>query len=106
MARQREETPREARHRLRELIQTEGADAAYQALVNVCRDPKAAAPAKATAGTSLLRAGGFFDKNDDDGGKGLSEMSREELRCEIDRIERCMQTPEADGDGDGGGVFE
>lgn len=68
-------------------INTVGAEAAYQALLEVCQDKKAPAPARATAGTSLLRAAGRFDKDryrtlD----KPPHEMTGEELAARIEKL--------------------
>ena len=71
MASRAHETLAEARERQMHLILTEGADVAIKALMDVCRDRGAAAPAKSSAGTSLLRAGGFFEKSEEAEGKEL-----------------------------------
>lgn len=42
-------------------IDERGAQIAYEALLEVCRDPKAQAQAKAAAGVAVLRAGGLYD---------------------------------------------
>jgi hypothetical protein len=49
---------------LRRLLRGKVAKRAVRALTGVCSDPRAPAPAKATAGSALLRAGGFFEKID------------------------------------------
>ncbi|EKF60568.1 hypothetical protein QWE_05863 [Agrobacterium albertimagni AOL15] len=77
--------------RAKHLLQTEGVIAAVEALVAVCRDPKAPAPAKSTAGTSILRAGGFFDQKNAEPDKDLSQMSMQELRDFTNRIETEKQ---------------
>ncbi|WLS07523.1 hypothetical protein Q9314_15245 [Shinella sumterensis] len=82
---------REAMERAKHLLQTEGVIAAVEALVSVCRDPKAPAPAKSTAGTSILRAGGFFDQKNNDPDKELHQMSMQELRDFSNRIENEKQ---------------
>lgn len=64
-------------------IQTEGAEAAYQALLGVCRDPKAPAPAKATSGTALLRVGGFMDTKQGGADKAPEDMTAAELASAI-----------------------
>lgn len=51
---------------LRRLLRGKCAKEAVKALVSVCRDPRAPAPAKATSGAALLRAGGHFEKFDVD----------------------------------------
>src|SRR5690349_17735372 len=79
---------REAMERARHLLQTEGVVAAVEALVGVCRDPKAPAPAKSTAGTSLLRASGFFDRAVNEPDKELHEMTFDELRERTAQLER------------------
>lgn len=61
-----QETPAQVVARVRKRIKTEGLDAAVEALISVCRDPKAPAPAKATAATTLMRSGGMFDRKEDD----------------------------------------
>jgi hypothetical protein len=65
---------------LRQLIRCEGAEEAFAALRAVCDDPKAPAPARAAAATSIFRAAGLFDKSDgaaDD--KPLSELTAKKL---------------------------
>jgi hypothetical protein len=70
-----------ARRELLERIQTEGAQAGYNAALEVARDPKAASPAKATAAGLLLRAAGLLNVRAEDlREKEPSEMSLEELQ--------------------------
>jgi hypothetical protein len=81
-----------ARKRLRRKIQEEGADVIYQSLLDITCDRNASAPARATAATSLLRAGGFFDRWDDDlEDKQPFEMSRDEQLAAIAEIERELE---------------
>lgn len=68
-------------------LRTEGVRAAYDALVEVCRDGKAPAPARATAGTSLFRAAGLFDRKEGGGSKELHEMDGNELRRHLANLE-------------------
>lgn len=82
---------REAMERARHMLQTEGVEAAVEALVSVCRDPKAPAPAKSTAGTSLLRANGFFDRANTEAEKEPHQMTMQELRDFTNRIENEKQ---------------
>jgi hypothetical protein len=49
---------------LRKLLRGKVATEAIKALVHVCRSQKAPAAAKATAGSSLLRAGSYFERVD------------------------------------------
>jgi hypothetical protein len=77
---------------LRTEIPRNGARAAYDALLAVARDPKAPAPARATAGVAILRASGLFEKSDAaDESKPLSEMTPEELNHLIRRHERELK---------------
>lgn len=92
------------RRELIDRIQTEGAQAAYEALVAVARDPKAASPARATAGSALFRAAGLLNaKPEDFIDKQPSEMSYDELV-------RAAEALEAEGEGgdnaERAGVFD
>ncbi|SFZ86674.1 hypothetical protein SAMN02983003_3868 [Devosia enhydra] len=79
----------EARRDLLERVQTEGITAAYEAALAICRDPKAPAPARATASATLFRVAGLFDRKDaNDRPKEPHEMSSEELAQEIALLER------------------
>jgi hypothetical protein len=96
---------REAVAELRERIRTEGAEAAFNALLRVCNDPKASAQALATAGSTLFRATGLLEKSEDGDGKQLSEMSPEELNAALAkakaRLASCTTSDE-----DNRGVFD
>lgn len=75
-------------------IDTEGARVAVAALIEVCRDTKAPAPARATAGTSLLRAAGFFDRTTrEDDSKDASEMTAEQIQRRIAQLQAEMEGP-------------
>lgn len=67
-------------------IKTEGVEAAYEASLAVCRDPKAAAPARATASATIFRVAGYFDRGAAGGAEGKQphEMSAEELQQAIE----------------------
>lgn len=98
------ETPREARDWFRRVVRTEGVRAAYTAALDVCRDKKAPAPARATAAMTLLRAAGMLNPKPDEDGDDteLAEMTPQQLNKlvaearadriraqeEIERIER------------------
>lgn len=73
-----EDIPR-AQRELLTPIQTEGVQAAYQAALDVARDPKAPAPARATAAATLFRVAGYFDRKEFDSQKQPHEMTVEEL---------------------------
>jgi hypothetical protein len=56
----RDEDPRELKREIRRI----GARAAYEALLEVATNRKAPAPSRATAGVAILRAAGFFERDD------------------------------------------
>lgn len=85
-------------------VQSEGLEVAYEALVAVCKDPKAPAPAKATAGTTLFRAGGAFDKDAQRGNaKPPEEMTAEEITARLAEL-RAQQAAYFAGNHDAGGT--
>lgn len=88
--------PSEALAEARRRIQTDGVTAAVTALIDVCRDAKAPAPAKASAGAALLRAAGLLNPGEESGvfEKSPSEMSSEELQAAIARIRRDLSARE------------
>jgi hypothetical protein len=73
-------------------IRTEGVELAYETAINICRDPKAPAPAKATAVTTLFRVAGYFGKTDGDENKQPHEMSAEEIEARIRRLQQRRQS--------------
>ena len=66
MASKVKRSPAAALTNLRDRVRTDGVEAAYEALVAVCRDPKAPAQARATASTTLFRAAGMLERFEDD----------------------------------------
>lgn len=89
------DTQRELLHQ----IQTEGVQVAYETAVAVCRDPKAPAPAKATASATLFRVAGYFEKRASDADrKEPHEMTADELAEAIRMMERRSQAAPDDGD--------
>lgn len=96
------------RHRLR----TTGLEAAVEALIGVCQDKAAPAPAKATAGVAIMRANGLMlDKSAGTPQKSAAEMSPEELTGALDELKRRLaerQGNQADpgGEDDESGVFD
>lgn len=82
-----EKQRRQAMEQAKHVLQTEGVLVAIEALLTVCRDPKAPAPAKATAGTSILRAVGLFNERNNEPEKDLSQMSWQELSEYRNRLE-------------------
>ena len=111
-----DETPDEALEQLRHEIRTEAARDALTALRAVCRDTKAAANARATAGAAIFRAAGLYEKSDDGDGKADHELTASELQRRIDRLEadargllRLQMGDDAaahDTGDDGEGVFD
>lgn len=103
MAKPRKKTDEEQEYdtfdRVMHRIRTEGIEAAFDALVGVCRDEKSAAPARSSAGAAIFRAAGLFDANRDDGtGKAPSEMSPQELARALDKLKRDLADREAQRD--------
>lgn len=68
-------------------IQTEGIEAAFEALMDVCKDKKAPAPARATAGTSIFRAGGLMSNKPEVLDKPPEEMSAAEIVARINELQ-------------------
>ncbi|MDB5507723.1 MAG: hypothetical protein JWL93_192 [Hyphomicrobiales bacterium] len=80
MSRSTRDDPRAAIKAQQRRIAIEAVPLAVTALMSVCADKNAPAPARATAGTSLLRAAGMFDRKADPlEERDPSEMSAEEL---------------------------
>ena len=107
------DNPQDAREWFRQQVRTRGLRAALGALLAICEDPKAPAPAKATAGVALLRAGGAFAKAEEEGldEKPIDQMSVPEmertlrqLRTKRERLARTTRSE--DDDGGDGGIFE
>lgn len=78
-------------------IQTEGAEAAYEAALAVCLDTKAPAPARATCATTILRAGGYLLSKDASEAKEPHEMTGSELEARIAEL-RSAGASEDGGD--------
>ena len=67
-------------------MQTEGAEAAYEAALEVCKDKKAPAPARATCATTILRAGGYLAAKEETAPKEPHEMSAAELEARVSEL--------------------
>ncbi len=80
-------------------IQTEGAEAAYEAALAVCQDTKAPAPARATCATTILRAGGYLATKESGGpAKEPHEMTADELEEQIQALKaQRLSSPPEDG---------
>jgi hypothetical protein len=103
-----------AREWFRIKVRTRGLKVALNALIEVAADSKAPAPARATAGTSLMRAAGAFSKAEEDAleVKPLDQMTAAELEAESRRLrarrlryERTIRRGVED-DKEDGGVFD
>lgn len=90
------ETPADVKAWFRRVARTEGLKTAYRALVSVCEDAKAAAPAKATAAGFLLRAAGMLDRDETPDGKDPSQMTRAEMMEEYARLTRESEAHKLD----------
>lgn len=82
--------PAEAMAALRDQIRTQGARAAYEALLAVCGDPKAPAPARATAGTTLMRAAGLLEKREEKPEDPLAALNSNDIRKVIANLESTL----------------
>ena len=93
----------------RRQMRTEGLRAARDTLLSICRDAKAQAPAKATAAGFILRAAGALASADGNEETEPHEMTADQLRREIARLERAKARGgggTTGGEPPGGGVFE
>ena len=99
-------SPTTAKRELLERIRTEGAEAAYQAALEVCRDKKAPAQARATASSTILRAAGLLSTTAEEPEKDLSAMSAAELNAFIAAREaRIAELEEEVADQESDGLF-
>lgn len=74
---------RAIRKELRRRLKSDGVQTAFAAMLDICRDKKAPAPARATAAATLFRAAGYLsskavDEEDSDG-LSLEKLSAEQL---------------------------
>ncbi len=101
------ETPAEVRRRLNKRLQTYSAELAILGLEEVVENKEAPAPARATAGTSLLRAAGYLERREaGEGEKQPHEMTPEELQTAIDSLrENADRMTDKETDNDDG-VFD
>lgn len=60
-------------------IHTEGVMIAYDACIDVCRDPKAPANARQAAAATLFRAAGYFGQQENQQTKEPYEMTADEV---------------------------
>ena len=78
--------PQARKRALMDRIQTEGIEAAFDAMLDVCKDKKAPAPARATAGTSLFRAAGLMNAKQDADEKSPENLTGPELTARIEKL--------------------
>ncbi|MFI3905402.1 hypothetical protein [Ochrobactrum sp. S1502_03] len=71
-------------------IRTEGVRAAYAASLAVCNDPKAPAPARATAAATIFRVAGYFERKDREETLEPHEMTQAQLSDAIKRLEQQL----------------
>jgi hypothetical protein len=107
----------QAKEWFRREVRTRGLRVALNALIDVAADSKAPAPARATAGTSLMRAAGAFSKAEEEAleAKPLGQMSQAEMERELaklrtrrlrnERVIRRASSDEAEDEGVGN-VFD
>lgn len=67
-------------------IQTDGAEAAFEAAQDILKDKSAAAAARASAINSVWRAGGYFDNKRDGMVKPPEEMTAAEVSARISQL--------------------
>jgi hypothetical protein len=105
----------QAKEWFRREVRTRGLKVALNALIDVAADSKAPAPARATAGTSLMRAAGAFSKAEEDAleVKPLDQMTAAELEAESRRLRarrlryaRTIRQGVEDDKEDDGNVFD
>jgi hypothetical protein len=86
------------------------AEAVVESLATIATDKSASARDRATAGSAVLRAGGFFGAKTEPTEKELWEMSAAEIAAKIDTLERTTTaatgTEEPDTDEDKPGLFD
>ena len=96
-----EKDPLAHKRALMKRIQTEGATAAYDALLAVCKDSKAPAPARATSATALFRAAGYLESKQAAPDKAPEDMTPAELGARIKEL-RARQRIDPDAPNENG----
>ena len=78
----------QAKEWFRREVRTRGLRVALNALIDVAADSKAPAPARATAGTSLMRAAGAFSKAEEEAleAKPIEQMTAAQMDREIAKL--------------------
>ena len=89
-------TEQEAQMRMRALmtrIQTEGAEVAFDAALQILKDPNASAQARAANVNSVWRAGGLFESKKGDQVKSPEDMTPAELNARILELRARQNIP-------------
>lgn len=102
--RKHQESPEDVQERVWRRLSTEGLEAAAEGLISVCRDPKATAQSKATAGRTIFEAAGMLSKNQERAPREIHEMSAAEIAeaiadLEARRVGYRAIPPDDDDDG-------
>lgn len=95
MSTDRRRAAEEARADIQYRLQTEGVRLAYEAAVDMLKDPGTPATAKGQAMKTILMLGGFDGKREAPLGDDPSEWSPQELQREIARMMRESKAREA-----------
>lgn len=104
----------DARDDAMRVLRGRGLRAATRAAIEVCEDPKAPAPAKATCAGWIFRVNGMLDPKDDEDTKQPHEMSAAELERAVRRAKEQAEALQRDDvraptrakKQSGGGIFD
>jgi hypothetical protein len=82
-------------------MQTEGAEVAYATALEICRDKKAPAPARAACATLIMRGGGYLTTPPSElAAKEPHQMTPAELQTRIEQLRADQARRLADGEFD------
>jgi len=105
--------PAAVREELRRLLKTQGVKAAYSAMLDICRNKTAPAPARATAAATIFRSAGWLGRRADEDeldDKPLELMSAGELEQvknkHLARMRRLAREIAEEESNTAGGVFD
>lgn len=114
-----DDAPRAVRERLKRELKTDGVRIAYEAMLDICRNKAAPAPARATAASTIFRAAGYLGRKadeEDSDNTGLDQATAAELqrlmrwrKAENRRLEKIVAGGEDDSDvgsSGGGGALD
>ena len=85
-----DDEPQAVREALKRRLKSEGVQVAYTAMLDVCRNPSAPAPARATCAATIFRAAGYLGKQADEDADDtpIEHMSAEQMIRELKRLQR------------------